>query len=175
MQIGKLLARTIARRSSRIFRGTKLSHHEEWTNTMIDFTTNSFMAAQRLKDSLACLKPVARYFIPEVAKIFKHFALAEELIIPFLSDRDQGQKPSMDLLLLMLDDAERRSMYVLSGSISRLHLPPFTPVPWQCPTSFVTSVPCPSTSILSVRRSAQLSPKKNGPSKMASRKMKRTA
>lgn len=103
-----------------MFGGTELSHHEEWTNTMSDFTTDSFMATQMLKDFLACLRPVARYFVPEVTKIFKHFALAEKLIIPLLRDHEQGQKPSTGLLQWMLDDAERRSMYILSGI--NLHL-----------------------------------------------------
>ena len=115
VQIGIVLARTVARGSSRMFGGTTLSRHTEWTNTMIDFTTDAFLAAQRLKDFPAFLRPIAKIFIPEVAKIFKHFALAEELIIPMLQERGQSRKPSIDLLQWMLDNAEGRPLSTLSA------------------------------------------------------------
>jgi len=115
VQMGNVSAKTVARASSRMFGGTPLSHHDEWTNTMVDFTTDSFLAAQRLKDFPVFLRPVAKFFIPEVAKLFKHFALAEELIIPLLKEREQSQKPSTDLLQWMLDTAEGRPLSILSA------------------------------------------------------------
>ena len=82
---------------------------------MIDFTTDSFMASQRLKDFPASLRPIAKHFIPAVSKIFKHFALANALIVPIMNDREQTQKRSEDLLQWMMDNAEGRSKSVLSA------------------------------------------------------------
>lgn len=98
-----------------MFGGEILSRHEEWTNTMIDFTTDSFLAAQRMKDFPEFMRPVAKYFIPELPKMFKHFTLAEKLIVPVLTEREQSQQRSIDLLQWMLDNAEGRSKTVLSA------------------------------------------------------------
>ena len=84
---------------------------------MIDFTNDSFLAAQRLKDSPAMLRPVAKYFIPEVARLFKHFVLANELIVPILNERENEitmQKPS-DLLQWMSEGAQGRSKSTLAA------------------------------------------------------------
>lgn len=82
---------------------------------MIDFTTDSFLAAQRLKNFPTFLRPIAKYFIPELAKVFRHFALAERLIIPILDERKQNEEPSVDLLQWMVDNAEGRPKSVLSA------------------------------------------------------------
>ena len=82
---------------------------------MIDFTNDSFLAAQRLKDFPAMLRPVAKYFIPEVARLFQHFALANELIIPILSDREMMQQKPSDLLQWMSENAQGRSKSTLSA------------------------------------------------------------
>ena len=113
--ISDILARVVARASSRMFAGPTLSRHEEWTETMIDFTTDSFLAAQRLKDFPAYVRPIAQYFIPAVSKIFKHFALARTLIIPIMDERERSQKRFEDLLQWMMDNAEGRSKSVLSA------------------------------------------------------------
>ncbi|MCJ1352649.1 MAG: hypothetical protein MMC33_002633, partial [Icmadophila ericetorum] len=91
VQIANVLT-TVARASSRMFGGTTLSRKDEWTDTMIDFTTDSFLASQRLKDFPALFWPVAKFFIPEVANLFKHFALAKRLIIPLLEERKRTQE-----------------------------------------------------------------------------------
>ena len=82
---------------------------------MIDFTTDSFLCAQRLKDFPAFLRPVAKYFVPELTKIFKHFALANDLIVPILTERQKTQETSVDLLQWMSDNAEGRPKTVLSA------------------------------------------------------------
>lgn len=98
-----------------MFGGVTLSRHQQWTKTMIDFTNDSFLAAQRLKDFPAMVRPAAQYFIPELAKIFKHFALANELIVPILNDRERKQQKSLDLLQWMSENAEGRSKNTLSA------------------------------------------------------------
>ena len=113
--ISEVLTKVVARASSRMFAGTTLSRHEEWTKVMIDFTTDSFLASQRLKDFPWYVRPVAQYFIPAVSKIFGHFALARKLIVPIIDDRERNGERSEDLLQWMMDNADGRSKSVLSA------------------------------------------------------------
>ena len=113
--MGDILTNVVARASSRMFGGVTLSRRRQWTKTMIDFTNDSFLAAQRLKDFPAMLRPVAKYFIPEVTRLFKHFVLANELIVPILNDRETTQQKPPDLLQWMSDNAQGRSKDTLSA------------------------------------------------------------
>ena len=92
-----------------------MSRHQQWIKTMIGFTTDTFLAAQRLKDFPTIIRPVGKYFVPELAKVFKHFALANELIVPILEDREKKQQKSPDLLQWMSENAEGRSKNTLSA------------------------------------------------------------
>lgn len=113
--MAEILTRTVARASSRMFGGTLLSRHEKWTDTMIVFTGDSFLAAQRLKDFPAFLRPLVKFFIPEVKKIFAHFQLADSLISPVLSERSvDPDKKRVDLIQWMLDNKEHRTLKTLS-------------------------------------------------------------
>ena len=82
---------------------------------MIDFTNDSFMAAQRLKDFPAFIRPAAKYFVPELTKISNHFALANELIVPILDSRERDDQKPPDLLQWMFENAEGRSKSTLSA------------------------------------------------------------
>ncbi|KAG6988956.1 ent-kaurene oxidase [Physcia stellaris] len=75
----------------------------------------SHVPQARLKDFPASLRPIAKHFIPALSKIFKHFALANALIVPIMNDRERTQKRSEDLLQWMMDNAEGRSKSVLSA------------------------------------------------------------
>ena len=63
------------------------------------------------------IRPAVKYFVPELAKIFEHFALAKELIVPILSERAKNQHESLDLLQWLLENAEGRSDNTLSAII----------------------------------------------------------
>ena len=82
---------------------------------MVDFTTESFLASQMLKDFPSYVRSVARYFITAVSKIFEHFALARKLIGPITDDRERNGERSDDLLQGMMDNVEGRSKSVLSA------------------------------------------------------------
>lgn len=110
-----ILTRTVARASSRMFGGKHLSRHEAWTDAMIAFTNDSFLAAQRLKDFPAFVRPIAQYFVPDLKKVFDHFALAERLIVPVYEERARTGKKEIDLLQWMTDNAEGRSNANLSA------------------------------------------------------------
>ena len=110
-----ILTRIVARASSRMFGGTALSRNEAWTDTMINFTTDSFLAAQRLKDFPAVARPIASWFIPELKRVFEHFSRAEKLIIPMYKHRRGTGDREDDLLQWMMDNAEGRTDQVLSA------------------------------------------------------------
>ena len=82
---------------------------------MIDFTTDSFICSQKLKAFPAFLRPIAKYFIPELTKIFKHFALADKMIVPILAEREQKSETQVDLLQWLSSNGEGRSKTVLSA------------------------------------------------------------
>ena len=98
-----------------MFGGTTLSNHDDWTKTMIDFTNDSFLAAQRLKDFPAFSRQLMKHFVPELQKIFQHFGLARELIVPIINERENtGGKPK-DLLQWLSENAGERSKDTISA------------------------------------------------------------
>ena len=85
---------------------------------MIEFTGDSFLAAQRLKDFPALVRQLVKFFIPEVKKIFQHFALADSIISPILSERStlsqEKKTESADLIQWMFDNKEHRTNKTIS-------------------------------------------------------------
>ncbi|KAL8868212.1 MAG: hypothetical protein Q9174_005138, partial [Haloplaca sp. 1 TL-2023] len=114
VNIGDIMTRTVARASSRMFGGTTLSNHEDWTRTMIDFTNDSFLAAQRLKDFPYYTRPLCQYFIPAVKRVFHHFGLSEELIVPIINSRENVKGKPKDLLQWLSENAGDRSKETIS-------------------------------------------------------------
>lgn len=108
----------VAHASSQMFGGAELSQNEEWTKTMIDFTGDSFKAAQRLKDYPHFIRPLIKYVLPEVKDLFRHFGLADRLIGPMLSERSQvgGSEKKKDLIQWILNNKKYQ------GDISLAHV-----------------------------------------------------
>ena len=95
----------VARASSRLFGGSRLSDNKEWVQTTIEFTKDVFVGAQKIKKIPCMLRPVAQYFIPEIRRIAKHHSTARRIIIPILKEREvEPEKPS-DFLQWMSDSA----------------------------------------------------------------------
>lgn len=107
--VGDVLSNVVARSSGRMLGGVTLSRHQGWTKTMLDFTHDTFLAAQRLKDFPAMVRPALQYFIPEVAQFTRHHALASKLIVPILDDRERKEQRMPDLLQWMSENSEGRS------------------------------------------------------------------
>ena len=57
----------------------------------------SFLAAHRLREFPDMIRTAIKYFMPELAEIFEHSALAKELIVTILNDRAKNQHESPDL------------------------------------------------------------------------------
>jgi cytochrome P450 len=95
----------VARASSRMFGGTTLSRNVEWIRTNIEFATDAFLGAQKIKRYPSFLKPIAAILIPEISKIKKHYQLASEVIVPLLSSREDGNSKGHDFLQWLTDES----------------------------------------------------------------------
>lgn len=67
--------------------GKALSRNAKWTVTSINFTTDVWLAAQRLKRYPHLLRPIAQYLIPEMARVRNHGAVARRVIVPIIEKR----------------------------------------------------------------------------------------
>ncbi|MCJ1263410.1 hypothetical protein MMC22_003280 [Lobaria immixta] len=96
----------VARASSRMFGGLALSRHTDWLNATINFATDGFIGAQKIKSYPRLLRPLAAPFIPELKRIHRHYEAAEQAVVPLLHTREQQEKKPSDFLQWMTDDAK---------------------------------------------------------------------
>ena len=89
-----------------MFGGTVLSRNQEWVDASIAFAIDGFNGAQKIKKYPEWFKPVAKYFIPEIRKIHKHYEAAEKAAIPLLKQRERDQEKALDLLYWMAEQAK---------------------------------------------------------------------
>lgn len=109
IRIAGVFKQIIARASNRMMGGHALSRNERWIETSLNFTTDTFAAAQRLKQYPAWSRPLAQWFIPEMKAVRAHLRVAREVIVPLLEQRKHGSQSEkghekLDLLQ-MLEDA----------------------------------------------------------------------
>lgn len=103
--MGQLFVDIVARVSSRMFGGVDLSQNQEWINSTIKFAEDGFIGAQKIKGTPLLLRPLIRYFIPELRSIERHHSTARRVIVPLLEEReDLTEKPS-DFLQWMYQSA----------------------------------------------------------------------
>ncbi|EOD47369.1 putative cytochrome p450 protein [Neofusicoccum parvum UCRNP2] len=95
----------ISRASNRMLGGKALSRNDEWTATSINFTADTWLASQRLKRYPAFLQPLAQYWIPEMAQVRRHGAVARRVIAPLVEERLAAGKAPLDLLQMLWDGA----------------------------------------------------------------------
>ncbi|GME44608.1 putative cytochrome P450 [Neofusicoccum parvum] len=95
----------ISRASNRMLGGKALSRNDEWTATSINFTADTWLASQQLKRYPAFLQPLAQYWIPEMAQVRRHGAVARRVIAPLIEERLATGKAPLDLLQMLWDGA----------------------------------------------------------------------
>jgi cytochrome P450 len=100
------MTKIVARVSSRMFGGTELSRNQEWIDASIAFAIDGFQGAQKLKRFPEFLKPIAKYFIPEISAIRNHYRAAEKAAIPLLNRREKTGETALDLLYWMSEQAK---------------------------------------------------------------------
>ena len=127
----------VARASSRMFGGLALSRHKPWLKATLEFASDGFYGAQKIKQYPRFLRPLASYFIPELWRIRRHYRIARNTIVPILKSRrhqDTIAKFS-DFLQWMADDAKGDEMnpdfiadIQLKMSFAALHTSAATPM-----------------------------------------------
>ncbi|KAL9021135.1 MAG: hypothetical protein Q9185_001674 [Variospora sp. 1 TL-2023] len=105
LAMGDHFNQLISRASNYMLGGTDLSRNEEWTKTSIDFTTDTYLAAIRLKQIPAIFRPIAQYLIPEMQNVRKHHDVARRVIIPVMESRLRKGEEPLDLLQMLWDTA----------------------------------------------------------------------
>jgi len=93
--------------------GLTLSRNSEWLQTSLDFTTDSWAAAQKLKAYPFWAKPVMQWFLPEMANVRRHIKVARKFIKPLLREREKlsqekDNSAPVDLLQMLHDGARGR-------------------------------------------------------------------
>ena len=89
-----------------MFGGTELSENAQWVNASIAFAIDGFHGAQKIKKFPHFLRPLAKYFIPEIRSIAAHYREAEKAAIPILKRRQETGEEALDLLYWMSDQAK---------------------------------------------------------------------
>lgn len=89
-----------------MFGGPELSENAQWVNASIAFATDGFHGAQKIKKVPYVLRPLAKYFIPELRSIAAHYREAEKAAIPILKRRQETGEEALDLLYWMSDQAK---------------------------------------------------------------------
>lgn len=89
-----------------MFGGTDLSRHQKWVDSTINFAVDGFIGAQAIKTYSPFIRPLARYWIPELSKINQHHATARQVIVPILKARKAQKTKAIDFLQWMLESAQ---------------------------------------------------------------------
>ena len=89
-----------------MFGGTELSENAQWVNASIAFAVDGFHGAQKIKKFPHFLRPLAKYFIPEIRCIAAHYREAEKAAFPILKRRRETGEEALDLLYWMSDQAK---------------------------------------------------------------------
>jgi cytochrome P450 len=131
--INKILLRIVAIASGNIFLGPELCRREEYLHASINYTIDVFAAVRALKKWPKVIRPVARYFTPQLNRIKEHKEKARKFLIPIIHERKvmmtHGREMPDDMLQWMLnksahydvqDDGEIASIQ-LTLSMAAIH------------------------------------------------------
>jgi hypothetical protein len=96
--------------SGHIFLGPDLCRREEYLHASINFTIDVFAAVRALKRWPRVLRPIMRFFTPELRHIVEHKEKAERFLIPIIRERKElikkgGELPD-DMLQWTLNKSE---------------------------------------------------------------------
>ncbi|OJD28711.1 cytochrome p450 [Diplodia corticola] len=79
--------RIVALLSGRVFVGQALSRNDEFLNCIVMYTIDSFSASTRLYGVHPLLRPLARFFMPELRRVRGHLATMKRLVKPLVEER----------------------------------------------------------------------------------------
>ncbi|CAI7653208.1 unnamed protein product [Penicillium pancosmium] len=109
VRIAEVFTQIISRASNRMLGGKSLSRNRDWTDTSINFTTDTWLASQKLKEYPAWLRPIVQHILPEMNRVRHHFTIAQQVICPLVQIRSEIEKKSdipIDLLQMLWEAAD---------------------------------------------------------------------
>lgn len=112
ININRAMLKMVAVISGHIFLGPELNRHEEYLHASINFTVDYFKAASQIRTWSPWLRPIGRYFVPEINTVQEHRRRAKEFLVPIIEERrargaaQDGSEEPDDLLQWMLAKAE---------------------------------------------------------------------
>ncbi|CZR62387.1 uncharacterized protein PAC_12284 [Phialocephala subalpina] len=97
MGVYPAVCRLVFRVSGRAFAGQKISHDDDWMMMNISYAGDAFQAALVLRYYPDWLRPLVKYFTPEVRQIWKYNAKAGDYLAPLIEERNQtGKQPGYE-------------------------------------------------------------------------------
>ncbi|EAW12417.1 cytochrome P450 [Aspergillus clavatus NRRL 1] len=108
VRMADIFTQIISRASNRMLGGKALSRNRNWTDTSINFTTDTWLASQQLKRYPAWLRPILQHVLPEMSRVRRHFTVARQFICPIVQERSESEKGTikpLDLLQMLWDGA----------------------------------------------------------------------
>ncbi|KAK6826398.1 hypothetical protein RU639_005612 [Aspergillus parasiticus] len=112
VRMADIFTQIISRSSNRMLGGKALSRNRDWTDTSINFTTDTWLAAQQLKRYPAWLRPIMQHVLPEMGRVRRHFTVARQVICPIVQGRSEAEQGTqnlnkpLDLLQMLWEGAE---------------------------------------------------------------------
>jgi hypothetical protein len=98
-----------------MFGGIPLARDEAWLKATLDFATDGFIGAQKIKQYPSFIRPIVSKFIPEITRIPKHYDIVRNSVGKVLKARGyqpgkpinskRGEVPQ-DFLQWMMEDAK---------------------------------------------------------------------
>ncbi|KAK5456837.1 hypothetical protein LTS15_004617 [Exophiala xenobiotica] len=114
------LLRMIAILSGRVFVGSPLNRNEEYLEALMGYTLDCFNGAAKLHEYPKILHPLARYLVPELGNVWRHYNTFHKFLTPVVTARNSGEKKD-DLLQWIIENAgEKRydMRFVTEGQLN---------------------------------------------------------
>jgi hypothetical protein len=87
-----MMTRVVSQVAGRAFVGAPLNRNEQWIKTSIGYTRDIFEAAAQLRKWHPLLRPVMKYRVPAIWRIYKDNSITEQLLTPIIKELEQQEK-----------------------------------------------------------------------------------
>lgn len=112
--INQKILRIVAIVSGHIFLGPDLCRREEYLHASINYSVDLFAAVRALKKWPKIIRPVARYFTPQLNLVQEHEEKARKFLVPIIQQRKAmmgtGQEMPDDMLQWTLNKSDAHNM-----------------------------------------------------------------
>ncbi|CAK7235002.1 hypothetical protein SBRCBS47491_009142 [Sporothrix bragantina] len=110
VNINEVLLRMVAIISGHVFVGPELCRRPEYLDAAVNFTTDITVAVPIVKRWTKIIRPLAKYFEPQLAKVQAHRERMRDFLTPVIAERKamkaRGETMPEDTLQWMLDKTE---------------------------------------------------------------------